>query len=556
MGVNLIEKISEKEKEMIEAYIKDYAVRDNYLNEKRASFETIFTPWANEKGSLYKLLSNNLILSRSFTMDTGLDMIADEIFRLINESDFISNYKRAITDNIKVFSREFDVLYYEVITDDNLISGHFNGNSFSLDSPKIEFGYGEKIMKVIHKIANAFDIPGFEEFRIEHSRILNKKKFNNEITLSIHPLDYMTMSDNNCNWESCMSWKNDGCYRQGTVEMMNSPCVIVAYVNSSKEWDLFDSPTKDCLWSNKKWRCLFIITDKIICKIKSYPYQNESLEKTIIEWISELAEENWGISYDTTTIGWDGDDKIQLPHSEDRILFCPETNYMYNDFDSGVIHWLRVNPEAIGSKNVYCLNYSGMSECMWCGGSIDCWMDLEVKLICDDCIEVDYCYECDTEIYGDEIYIDDSGNKYCHRCYDNYTDEEDISGNIYNTSEMKKLYVVPSYKIIEELRSKDRNIPSNKMGLTDYLRYCDCPYLLVKEDNIYYKENFENSIFKKYFKFEDIHIVQQSWNRNYIIGEDCFNDLCVYPSQDQKELVRKNLVDNVSSLFNYWTEEK
>ena len=38
------------------------------------------------------------------------------------------------------------------------------------------------------------------------------------------------MSDNNSGWESCMSWRNNGCYRRGTVEMMNSPYVIVAYL--------------------------------------------------------------------------------------------------------------------------------------------------------------------------------------------------------------------------------------------------------------------------------------------------------------------------------------
>ena len=123
MGVNLIEKISVKEREMIKAYIENYAVRDNNPDTKRASFETIFTPWANEKGSLYKLLGDNLIISKSFTLEAGLDMISDEMFKLLEESDFISQYKEILAKNLHIFSREFDILYYELITTNNLIEG-------------------------------------------------------------------------------------------------------------------------------------------------------------------------------------------------------------------------------------------------------------------------------------------------------------------------------------------------------------------------------------------------------------------------------------------------
>ena len=76
-------------------------------------------------------------------------------------------------------------------------------------------------MRVLSKIATAYNLPGFEDFRIAQSLVTNQANLKGYITLSIHPLDYMTMSDNNCGWDSCMSWQEEGCYRQGTVEMMN-----------------------------------------------------------------------------------------------------------------------------------------------------------------------------------------------------------------------------------------------------------------------------------------------------------------------------------------------
>ena len=81
---------------------------------------------------------------------------------------------------------------------------------------------------------NGQSLEEFEDFRIKHSRILSEKEFIGRLSLSIHPLDFMTMSDNDSDWSSCMSWRTCGSYRRGTVEMMNSPCVVVAYLSASK----------------------------------------------------------------------------------------------------------------------------------------------------------------------------------------------------------------------------------------------------------------------------------------------------------------------------------
>ena len=45
------------------------------------------------------------------------------------------------------------------------------------------------------------------------------------------------MSDNDYGWDSCMGWMNEGEYRLGTVEMMNSPCIVVAYIDGEEAWN-------------------------------------------------------------------------------------------------------------------------------------------------------------------------------------------------------------------------------------------------------------------------------------------------------------------------------
>ena len=90
----------------------------------------------------------------------------------------------------------------------------------------------ERLKKFIFEHIEYFAADEWEEIRLAHSQIFNTNKMTGTLCLSIHPLDYATASDNDNGWSSCMSWRDDGCYRMGTVEMMNSPMVICAYFAS------------------------------------------------------------------------------------------------------------------------------------------------------------------------------------------------------------------------------------------------------------------------------------------------------------------------------------
>lgn len=87
-------------------------------------------------------------------------------------------------------------------------------------SKPLELKSDMKLMRMMAKIVDWFELDkeAFEQFRILHSRVLNDRMINADIVLSIHPLDYLTMSDNACDWESCMNWYQGGDYRLGTVE--------------------------------------------------------------------------------------------------------------------------------------------------------------------------------------------------------------------------------------------------------------------------------------------------------------------------------------------------
>ena len=273
-------------------------------------------------------------------------------------------------------------------------------------------------MRALGKVAKEFDLPGFEEFRIAHSQILNQKTINGTLYLSIHPLDFMTMSDNNCDWDSCMSWV-DGEYKQGTVEMMNSDCVVVAYITNEHEDFWFSNKYS---WNNKRWRELFIVDRGLITGIKGYPYENEDIEKIVCEWLKELAETNLGWNYNDEYIHYVQRRIIDKETMPFYVHF--KTHKMYNDFHSRERYGF-FNPDYIMTKikntnrpDRYHLVYSGFSECMWCG---DVFSDISsYSLICDNCNETIYCEHCHCELIDPDsyVYVKETGQYFCEDCYE------------------------------------------------------------------------------------------------------------------------------------------
>ena len=98
----------------------------------------------------------------------------------------------------------------------------------------------------------------------------------------------MTMSDNANGWESCMNWtQGPGSYRAGTIEMMNSPLVVVAYITTKPYY-----PENTSIeWTSKSWRELIIVHPNAICSVKSYPYYNIAFDKALVNWLVDLVEE-------------------------------------------------------------------------------------------------------------------------------------------------------------------------------------------------------------------------------------------------------------------------
>lgn len=466
--MNLVDMLSEHDKKLIDNYIEEYAPSyEDYITGSRAPLNEVLSQWSNAKQRLYKMFGNKFTCVKEIEFETNEKLIYEQLRDVVSHegSKFICSYWNWYSDYcVNLTYEQKDALtgmIYESIYYPNNPLNIPNGKVCKIPIPggkTLDLFPNSKVMKILGKLAAIFDLDGFEEFRIAHSRVLNQKSVKGQFVLSIHPLDFMTMSDNECNWESCMSWRNNGGYRAGTVEMMNSDNVVVAYLTASKPMHLFDCKDECCEWSNKKWRCLFIVADQFICKIKSYPYQNDDYEIQMINELAALSKKNLGYEYDNEIIDWDGEELINYKDNLYSMNF--EAGYMYNDFGT-VVHFFKPHPsfdDGVKHKD-FC--YSGVSECMWCGKVVA--LECEDRLLCDSCCEHEYCRHCGDTLSSDYvIYTDFYGNSYCEYCYDNFTFVDDFTGAVYPETEKTTVYLVPSTQLIKKSKYLIQNLANER----------------------------------------------------------------------------------------------
>lgn len=429
----LYEKLSNSDIDTFVSYVQTYGPsNDAEIYGSIADPAHILRVWDEAKSEyLYKAFGERFIIEQEIEWSQPRREIYNAIASSLEYGElsyFRSEFKAAI---FKEFDLDDDYYFLLRLFDRDCLVDNMTRN---LPNKTIEFKNGQSIklvngaktIKLLGKIAKCLNLEtSFEQFRLKHSLLLNKKKVKGTLCLSIHPMDYLTMSDNENGWTSCMSWSEDGDYRMGTVEMMNSPNTIVAYLKSSDKklhWNNYS-------WNSKLWRTLIVVDPAVIVSVKNYPYEHVEGTKFCIEELRKLVIENlgWDFPYpceelkEDTTFNFNGEPK----------RFTCETYKMYNDFGSmpsyGIIS------DKLTARTY--ITYSGPTECMLCGTTNEHFYEDANFVYCSNCSsnynESYYnCDECGDRYYEDDIYwVEDT--PICWHCFGNYAIECAITGNYY-----------------------------------------------------------------------------------------------------------------------------
>lgn len=412
-----IDLLTDEDKELIFEYVS------NYSGAEPQSIEKILDYWNKKKKKLLKVFGNQLRISipidthqeTSKSFSQKIRAVYSPLF-FYDEQDILNFTEdprnHLFLNSLKFWFKEPDMLTLGIpqlkkinrlLSIDNVTRGCidenfiFTGGTIKNQKKDLKIPIKTKTMRAIRKVLEYYgykDYNLFDKWRDDISVAGSDKKVSTNLVFSIHPIDYMTMSDNGCGWSSCMSWIENGGYSTGTIEMLNSNMAIVVYTESRRDFILNDKKIP-----NKSWRTLMFVCPEIAIVGKNYPYQSDFLAKQCLDYFQKIAKEN---------VNWDYKFKKQLykdmihSHSNEYIKndfyrlsdskhhkIYTYMNIMYHDMicDHYTDYWCSRN---YVKKNLY-LNLSGKATCMCCGEPIDKYDNDNIST------SKKYCYDCEKD---------------------------------------------------------------------------------------------------------------------------------------------------------------
>lgn len=433
--------LTEQDKYNIRKYIYLYA------NCNCGPLDIVLKEWNKSKRRLYHAFGNKLRIEKDIKLDkdvTFLKKLLSEIYSTystyyLNNLTYLKNVLTNIQQTKKMnFYQDFALFILnhpklslqeqkqllKMFQYENIVRGYFAYN-FELKQISFSVRPGAKTIRTIQKCIKALgytNIELFNQWRNQINIINSNQLANAKMVISIHPIDFMTMSDNNCNWSSCMSWTKDGCYSGGTIEMMNSNVTAVAYIETKTKFQICLDEENILSLPNKSWRSLIYCHKNLIMAGKSYPYHKDELSKEAILFMKEAVEKSfhWKYQYGPQLYldiaKFHGNSFLKdscNPRYKKGKKIIVHTNGMYNDIveDSEESYWCYRN-----KTNGIKINLSGKYTCMCCGQEIEKTYylsepsDVNNKKICWSCESNRKCPICEAITY-------ETDNEY-HLCSD------------------------------------------------------------------------------------------------------------------------------------------
>lgn len=410
----------------------------------------LFADWATNKEHIFHAFGDELRVSipeQTYSIsqeekDCLFDQLIDELMDLWTSMSLSDSEWQILQD----FLVKFRHCWMQNYTDTSYV---FNKGQETISIPK-----GTKIAKDLKYIISNEDVLNNVQQII--SKYIQKDKIKGTLYLSIHPLDYLSLSETNHGWRSCHAL--DGEFCAGNLEYMADSSTIVCYlVTEDRDVKLPNFP-EDVPWNSKAWRVL-IHTDQTMNMFwlnKSYPYNNEVLNNAIAKKLCELKLSK-SFHWKSTYRGL-----IQIPsveaiqNGEYLILDYPvavfrdesvhnvkeffqleeDKNFYFDILQSSSLYfvpkWLsNYSPER--SKDIK-IPIGHKVKCVCCGR--DKFYSSNAYL-CEDCLVnksdkhcegVTHCQDCGRRIISDNsYYIYDTDEVLCKSCYNDRVKDDIIS---------------------------------------------------------------------------------------------------------------------------------
>lgn len=299
------------------------------------------------------------------------------------------------------------------------------------------------------------------------SQVVQENKIKGKLCFSVHPLDFLSSSENTYNWRSCHAL--DGEYRAGNLSYMVDEVTFMVYLKGEDNVFL-PSFGHNVLWNSKKWRVMmhFSKCGDMLFAGRQYPFSSMTGLNTVLDVFRDLedaynSDNYWAFGYWEDTYVDKFTDKygkeIYVPikyfHAGNQLFDLRDVikqhvyGLNYNDLLNSTCYTqpyyaYRVHSRLRQLKNNNPIKLGGPVLCLHCGEER---ITNPGTMRCDHC-EFEYGYEenediCSCACCGTRMWCDDGvpvepyGDLICSSCMETECAICENCGNVYYKFDMK-----------------------------------------------------------------------------------------------------------------------
>jgi len=381
-----------------------HILEDHDISYSSRTIETILDKWATQKSSLLSLLRQNaawnedeLCIVFPVTESREIDMNAVNAHKL-----WLKNMGIDMEDGD---DQDFD--NFILLLDKACSFGQLVNDKDEADWIKEVYGIkcnvGLKVSKLIGAICRKFRVdkhPSYNKVYAKIADALNPLSVDRKAVLSLHPGDYLLMSNGAGGWDSCHAL--DSSYKAGTLSYMLDSTSLVFYTVKNEVIENYHT-------AKKITRQMFHYSDGLLLQSRLYPQDKSkpAISKEISDMYRPLVQKAIADSMQYSnlwTLKRDHADIMQYVETSSGSLHYPDYAYSLYGVTLSLVKDIDRAEEILIGHDSLCLD---------CGDSIE----ENDKMHCCSCDEdIERCEHCG-EILDeyDRIYVEDCGY-YCQDC--------------------------------------------------------------------------------------------------------------------------------------------
>lgn len=409
---------------------------------KTVKVDKLFEEWLRAKSFYIKAWNNQLIYE-----------LPGEITFDLSDKDKKKRLKQFI-DYIEEMYDNSDLAEFLEENKDDFFNNHLSEeyNKYGIVIPK-----GTKIIKAFKYFESA-ERP-LHDLQTRASMIIQENKIKGRLCFSVHPLDFLSLSENADNWRSCHAL--DGEYRAGNLSYMLDSSTVICYLKHGDDLVKLPNFPEDVLWNSKKWRMLLFLSEdrQSLFAGRQYPFASY----TALDAIQPLFLGSVRIHSSWTKWFRDGFSTVpgRDPDTSEAVLYGRHVSMRHT------IYSLENIIEDISPLHFNDLLYSSYYKPHYCwdryynsskdlkfkiGSQVSCLccesnpIKISESMMCINCeekngtLELDdftYCACCERRVYRlNTWWVETIDDLVCEDCYRRECRSCDLCGDIYYNSDI------------------------------------------------------------------------------------------------------------------------